>query len=62
MNDELQNLGWYVQNVKIEQNVIKNGKIILQDIKKAEVIENTFNNCEFELIEENVELINNNVE
>lgn len=62
MSDELKNLGWYVQNVKIEQNVIKNGKIILQDIKKAEVTENTFNNCEFELNEDNVEFINNNVE
>ena len=58
----MQNLGWYVENVKIEKNKIQNGTIILQDIKKANVIGNKFINCEFELDNEKVEFINNKVE
>lgn len=58
----MQNAGWYVENVKIERNVIKNGKITLQDLKKAEVRENTFINCEFDISNEKSEFIDNNVE
>ena len=58
----MQNAGWYVENVKIERNVIKNGKITLQDLKKAEVRQNTFINCEFDISNEKSEFIDNNVE
>lgn len=57
-----QNLGWYVEKLKIEQNEIRNGRITLQDIKKAEVTNNTFINCEFDFNNDKVEFVNNGVE